>query len=300
MEYSETNSLNIGYEIKKSIEISSLYSIHYFEFDDSFVDKPETHDAWEMVYVDRGECYCIGDEKTHHLKQGDMYFHKPGEKHMLHTIKGIAPNIFIISFCSDSLDMKYFENKKIETSLSAKQNIAAIIHEASNTFDLPFNNPKIRRLKLRSDRPLWAGEQSIVLRLELMLIEIVRENHYYETQKKMFFTKEIITDEFVLRVISFMESRLYGKFTMDELSQELSFGKTYISRCFAKACGCSIIDYFTKMKVNEAKRLIRETKYNFFEISEMLMFTNSHYFSTVFKKHTGMTPSQYKNSCKKS
>ena len=157
-----------------------------------------------------------------------------------------------------------------------------------------------RKLELKKDRPLWAGEQSIVIRLELMLIEIVRENHYYETPKKMFFTKEIITDEFVLRVISFMEERLYGKFTMDELSQQLSFGKTYISRCFSKACGASIIDYFTKMKINEAKRLIRETKYNFFEISEMLMFTNSHYFSTIFKKHTGMTPSQYKKSCKKS
>lgn len=292
--------MDITYEIKKSIEISSLYSIHYFEFDDSFIDKPETHDAWEMVYVDRGECNCIGDDLVYHLKQGDMYFHKPGERHMLQTIKGIAPNIFILSFCSDSADMKYFENKKIETSLSAKQNIAAIIHEVQNTFDLPFNNPKIRKLELKKDRPLWAGEQSIVIRLELMLIEIVRENHYYETPKKMFFTKEIITDEFVLRVISFMEERLYGKFTMDELSQQFSFGKTYISRCFSKACGASIIDYFTKMKINEAKRLIRETKYNFFEISEMLMFTNSHYFSTIFKKQTGMTPSQYKKSCKKS
>jgi YesN/AraC family two-component response regulator len=195
--------------------------------------------------------------------------------------------------------MKYFENKKIETSLSAKQNIAAIIHEASSTFELPFNNPKIKRLQLNKSGALWAGEQSIVLRLELMLIEIVRENHYYETPKKMFFTKEIITDEFVLKIIEFMEKRLYGKFTMDELSQEFSFGKTYISRCFSKACGQSIIDYFTKMKINEAKRLIRETKYNFFEISEMLLFTNSHYFSTIFKKHTGMTPSQYKKSCKK-
>lgn len=289
----------IGYEITKSIEINSLYSIHYFEFDDSFVDSPETHDAWEMVYVDRGECNCIGDGVTYHLKQGEMYFHKPGESHMLQTIKGVAPNIFIISFCSDSPDMKYFENKKIVASLSAKQNIAAIIHEVQNTFDLPFNNPKIRRLTLKNDHTLWAGEQSIVLRLELMLIETVRENHYYETAKKMFFTKEIITDEFVLRVISFMEERLYGKFTMDELSQEFSFGKTYISRCFSKACGCSIIDYFTKLKINEAKRLIREGRYNFFEISEMLMFTNSHYFSTIFKRHTGMTPSQYKKSCKK-
>ena len=52
------------------------------------------------------------------------------------------------------------------------------------------------------------------------------------------------------------------------------------------------------MKINEAKRLIRDGRHNFFEISEKLMFANSHYFSTIFKKHTGMTPTQYKNSIK--
>ena len=35
-------------------------------------------------------------------------------------------------------------------------------------------------------------------------------------------------------------------------------------------------------------------QHNFFEISEMLMFSNSHYFSTLFKKHTGMSPGEYK------
>ena len=114
----------------------------------------------------------------------------------------------------------------------------------------------------------------------------------------MFFPKEIIKDEFALKIIAFMEKHLYGKFTMEELSRELSFGKTYISRYFIKTCGYTIIDYFNMMKINEAKRLIRESKYNFFEISERLMFANSHYFSTIFKKHTGMTPTQYKNSCR--
>ena len=130
-----------------------------------------------------------------------------------------------------------------------------------------------------------------------MLIEIIRENNYYTEKNKMFFPKDIIDDEFALKIIAFMEKRIYGKFTMAELSRELSFGKTYISKYFSKVSGYSIVNYFTMMKINEAKRLIRETSHNFFEISEMLMFTNSHYFSSVFKKYTGMTPTQYKKSC---
>ena len=288
------------FEIEKSIQIDTLSSIYYFEFDDSFVDQPEAHEAWEMVYVDRGECNIIANDKTIKLSQGEIYFHKPYETHMLQLIKGVAPNIFIMTFCSKSPSMQYFEHRKLVASMATKQHIVAIIHEASNTFDLPFNNPKMRKLKLKPEDGLWAGQQTILLRLELMLIEIVRENQYYLSNRKMFIPKDIIEDEFVLKIINFMEKRLYSKFTMDELSRELSFGKTYISRCFVKACGYSVIDYFTKMKINEAKKLIRTSKYNFFEISEMLMFSNSHYFSTVFKKYTGMTPSQYKKSCRRS
>jgi AraC-like DNA-binding protein len=216
---------------------------------------------------------------------------------MLQLIKGIAPNIFIISFTSDSLAMQYFEHRKLTASMATKQHIVAIIHEATNTFDLPFNTPDMHGLKLREKDSLWGGPQSVLLRLELMLIELVRENSYFESQPKMFFTKDIIEDDFALKIISFMEKRIYGKFSMAELSREMSFGKTYISRYFSSVSGYSIISYFTMMKINEAKRLIREDKYNFFEISEMLMFTNSHYFSSVFKKYTGMTPSQYKKSC---
>ncbi|MBO5879579.1 MAG: helix-turn-helix transcriptional regulator [Clostridia bacterium] len=287
------------YIIEKAIDITSLTSIHYFEFDDTFTDFPESHEPWELVYVDRGQCNVVAGEKTLLLKQGEMYFHKPHENHMLKTIKGVAPNVFIIVFSSPSPAMSYFENKKIAASMATKQHIAAIIHEASSTFDLPFNNPQMQELRPKSDCQLWGGQQTILLRLELMLIEIIRSDPDFVPETKMFCSKEIITDEFVLNVISFLEERLYGKITIEEISHKFAFSKTYISKQFIKVCGHSIIDYFNLMKINEAKRLIRETNHNFFEISEMLMFSNSHYFSNMFKKHTGMTPTQYKHSCRK-
>ena len=216
------------FTVDKAIDISSITSIHYFEFDDKFVDAPEAHAPWELVYIDRGECNIIADGKEFSLKQGEMYFHKPNEVHMLKTIKGVAPNVFIVVFSSSSPSMRYFENRKLKASMSTKQYISAIIHEASGTFELPFNNPRMQQLKLKDENSLWGGAQSILLRLELMLIEIIRENNYYATSSnKMFFPKEIIVDEFALRVIAFMENNLYGKLTVDDVVKEFSFGKTY-------------------------------------------------------------------------
>ena len=286
------------YIVEKAIDITSLTSIHYFEFDDSFVDVSESHEPWEMVYIDRGECNVVADGKIILLKQGDIYFHKPHEDHMLKTIDGISPNVFIMVFSCDSPAMAYFENRKIEASIATKQHIAAIIHEASSTFELPFNNPGMQQLKPKNDSQLFGGQQTLLLRLELMLIELIRNDPGYVPAPNMFFPKDIITDEFALSIISIMEDHLYSKLTLEDLSRELNFGKTYISKQFMRVCGHSIIDYFNLMKINEAKRLIRAGRYNFFEISEKLMFSNSHYFSTLFKKHTGMTPTQYKRSIK--
>lgn len=282
----------------KDLQIDAITSIHYFEFDDSFEDSPEAHEPWELIYIDRGSCGIVADGVHTVLSQGELYFHKPGETHMLKTVKGTAPNIFIITFLSSSPSMRYFEGRRLPASMSVKQHISAILHEASETYDFPLNNPKMQLLAPKREDALWGGGQSILIRLELMLIEIIRENRYYTARPKTFFSTEPVTDPFALSVISYLEERLYDRFTMDELSRALSFSKTYISKSFQKGTGCSVGEYFTRMKIAEAKRLIRESGHNFYEISELLMFSNSHYFSNVFKKYTGMTPSQYKKSCK--
>ena len=288
------------YTVQRSIKVDALCTIHYFEFNDSFEDAIETHEAWEMVYIDRGECEIIADDDCFVLSQGEIFFHKPHQRHMIKVIKGICPNIFIMTFESSSPAMKYFQDKKLVADISTKQHISAIIHEASSTFELPFNDPCALSLDLKKD-PLWAGEQSILIRLELMLIELARkerEGESHKAQPARYYAKDTVTDEFCIRVIEYLESKMYEKINMDDMSRALSFSKSYIYKRFINSCNYSVVDYFTVMKVTEAKRLIRESKKNFFEISEMLGFSSSHYFSTVFKKHVGMTPSQYKNSCK--
>ena len=52
------------------------------------------------------------------------------------------------------------------------------------------------------------------------------------------------------------------------------------------------------MKIEEAKKLMREGKYNFTQISDILGYTSIHYFSRQFKNVTDMTPSQYVLSVK--
>ena len=64
-------------DIKSIINVSKIVTIHYYEFDKNFVFNGESHNFWEMVYVDKGKVLvsCNGNDVT--LSQGDIIFHKP-------------------------------------------------------------------------------------------------------------------------------------------------------------------------------------------------------------------------------
>ena len=287
----------VGYKTQKALSITSIKSIAYFEVDGSFEDRPKSFDEWEMIYVDRGECYVSVDDEPVLLRQGDLCFHKPFENHFLYVEQNMTANVFSIAFRCSSVAMRFFENRKIVAGINTKQHISAIIHEISNSYFLPFNAPQITGFEYKSDKFLWAGDQTIFMRLELMLIDLIRAEGTFYDKPNPFLKKEIVNDDLCLKVFEYMELHINEKLSMEDLSRALSFSKSYISKRFASVCGCSIINYFNQMKVNEAKRLIRETNRTFFEISDMLMFSNSHYFSNIFRKYTGMTPTEYKKVC---
>ena len=291
-------TLTIGkHPLNEEVVLSSIDTLFYFEFNDSFKDHIESHPAWELIYIDRGRCTVVADDRRFPLERGELYFHKPQEAHMLEIPKGEFPNILVCSFHSDSPALSHLAERKLLASTTVKGHIAAIIDEATRTFDLLDRRLAIQGILFKSKKRLFGGEQSIFLRLTLMLIELLREHAFRPEGETRFLPKEQ-TDPLSRKIIAFLEEHLYEPLDMGALSRHVGFSRTYISKHFSRECGTPPVRYFNKMKMEEAKRLIRETKYSFFEISEMLMLSNSHYFSTLFKNYVGMTPTEYKQSCK--
>lgn len=295
----EKKSISFGQRLaEKPFHVEALDTLFYFEFNDKFRDKPESHPTWEIVYVDRGQCTVTADDHSFTLSQGELYFHKPFEQHMLSISKNDYPNIFIISFHCTSPKMRFFEQKKLRPTPNARQHISTIIREATLAFGSENRRLRIEGTALKSRERLWGAEQSIMLRLELLLIELVRENSPTYSEKGRFLKEEIAEDTLCCAVIEYLQQHLYEKLSIGALCSKLCFSRSHVCGHFSKVCGMPITRYFNLMKMEEAKHLIRTTSLSFFEISERLMLSNSHYFSTLFKDVVGMTPSQYKKSCK--
>ena len=88
----------------------------------------------------------------------------------------------------------------------------------------------------------------------------------------------------------------YGESTLsvDEICSHLNVGTSYFSSVFKKETGMSFVTYLTQIRMNEAQRLLDTTDEKSYIIAGMVGYEEPNYFSYVFKKHFGVSPSKYR------
>ena len=97
-------------------------------------------------------------------------------------------------------------------------------------------------------------------------------------------------------MIHYLQELIYQELSVSDLCRRFCYSKTQLSKVFKEATGSTIMDYYTRLKIKEAKYMIREGDLNFSQIAVQLSFDNPQYFSRTFKRIAGMTPKEYKNS----
>jgi len=86
--------------------------------------------------------------------------------------------------------------------------------------------------------------------------------------------------------------------SLDRVAKEVNISPNYLSAIFSQEVGQTLIEYLTVKRINEAKRLLRHTDKLLSEIASEVGYKDSRYFSFVFKKITGCTPSEYRKGAK--
>ena len=280
-------------QLKNVINISKIVTVHYYEFDKNFVFDGETHDFWEMVYIDKGRVQVKRDEEELVLSQGEIIFHKPNEFHSIKAFHS-EPNFFVLSFVCSSPLMSCFEKYHTHLNKTLLGFISSIIQEAEYSYEIPKNDPLLKKLVKKETAPI-GGEQLIKTYLEQFLILLVRNIQKTETTS-VFPTKESLETQLVSSAKALLKEKAEENFRVNDLCLALGYSKSYLSKLFHEQTGETIALYAVKQKIKRAKQLIREGNENFAQISDRLSFDNPQYFSRVFKRITGMTPTEFKAS----
>ncbi|SKA93092.1 AraC-type DNA-binding protein [Caloramator quimbayensis] len=132
------------------------------------------------------------------------------------------------------------------------------------------------------------------IRLIEILIKISREYISSEMEKSTsFLSKGFIKCR---NIINFLNSEYHRKITSQDIETYFESNYDYLNRVFHKLTGYTIFNYLNIIRINKAKELIDTTPIKFSEVGYLVGIDDPYYFSKLFKKYVGMTPSQYSKS----
>ncbi len=103
----------------------------------------------------------------------------------------------------------------------------------------------------------------------------------------------------IKKAIDYIEENYHKNITLDDVAKEIRMSYHHFSKFFKDSTGKNFVDYITELRVEKAKAFLRDQDSNIKEICYEVGYTDPNYFSKIFKKETGMTPTEYRGSISK-
>ena len=287
-----------GLELHQLLHITTIYSVHYFEYGKDYVYGGEEHRFWEFVYVDRGEVNITSGESQLLLHQGECAFHEPMEFHAVHADGKSAPNLIVVSFgCSDAA-MDFFRHRIIQVDEQGRAYLASIISAARQCLLFALDE-KQNYLMRREDCPPGT-EQILLLNLELFLLRLLG------TQSQLPAPGQRIPSGMVTSrnnekaqfqyVKSYLLSHISEHPSVATICRETHLSVSALQKLVRKSTGMGVNDYSSHLRIDAAKILIREKNFSFSQIAARLGYSSLSYFTRQFRKISGMSPTEYAKS----
>jgi two-component system response regulator YesN len=92
----------------------------------------------------------------------------------------------------------------------------------------------------------------------------------------------------------YIEENFSNPITLEDVAFRINVSPQYLSRLFKEETGENFIDYLTRIRIKAARKLLEGTEHNVKEICFKTGYGDPNYFSRIFKKATGLTPTEYK------
>ena len=276
------------------LTVSSIVTIYYIDLDTP-KSNGESHNFWEFLYVDKGELQIFLDGIFYQVKSGQMLMYPPNAYHGGTPLLG---SVGIISFECDSPLLDTFRGKVLTLNTAQKELLSQMITSASDLLHPAF--PETGKLGLAPNQEVRPSQLQILKnKLQLFLLDLYESNSSVPAQPPATNQYNYKRQQFEA-LVSYMKEHLHTSISLEELSEVLDISVSQLKLIFRQNGGSGPIAYFNALKIAEAKQLICKSSMNMTQISEYLGFESVHYFSRLFKKTVGQTPTAFARSiCKK-
>lgn len=135
--------------------------------------------------------------------------------------------------------------------------------------------------------------ESAELNTAVQFIEWVKDK-LKEVVMKIEDAYDEMDDDVVKRATNYIEKNFDQDLTLEEIAKEVHLNSSYLSHIFKEEMGCGFTDYLTETRLDKAQELLRNSNQNVTAIANQVGYKNANYFSQVFKKKNGLTPTEYR------
>lgn len=124
-------------------------------------------------------------------------------------------------------------------------------------------------------------------------------NYLWETASVLFQRHRQVQDECTNRLVTklhrYIQDHLTSDLSLTVLAELVFLNPSYLSVLYKQHTGRNISDYIAEVRLNKAKELLEKSHLKIHEIAEKIGFETAGYFTRFFKKHTTLTPLEYRN-----
>lgn len=244
---------------------------------------PEGRNDYQLLYISEGKGYFYfkGRKKPTIVEKGNMILFRPKEPQVYYYYVKDKTEVYWVHFTGWKVE-EYLERYE----LPKKENV---IYTGLSP-DYPWiYNQIIRELQLQREN----YEDMISLYMHHIFITI---NRYIKEARQT--KNETIND--IERAVHYFNENFSKQISIEQYANEHLMSVNWFIHSFKNVMKVSPLQYIVSLRIDAAKGYLEKTGKNVAEISNAVGYDNALYFSRLFKKYTGLSPSEYKKKTVKS
>lgn len=277
------------------IDVKELIALEYLDFEGKYKNYVETHNFYELCCVEHGDVVLDIDGESHFLASGDLMIIPPGCEHSYSSKGGNVSRAFVVCFECTSHTLRLLCGSSFAATEDEAYCIRKIICDGKATFRM---NDKDQLEPLSS--PAFGGQQAIILQLEYLLISLFRRHLSEKRSDVVLLSRDKFYPDLVDIITAYLRDNVRQRISLKDVCERFNYSRSFICKIFKEQTGESLISYFNRIKIEEAKRLLVDTDMTVISISELLGFSEAKYFGVTFKKQEGVSPQAYRSAARRS
>ncbi|WP_147433439.1 AraC family transcriptional regulator [Paenibacillus ginsengarvi] len=234
--------------------------------------------TWAFTYIVRGSgTYQVGDGPIQRLEAGSLFWEYPGELFHFGPDPGKDWDEYYVNF----------EGPRVTEWLDG------LIQEPNKVFRVGMDNKWIHKLETIGDY-MDSGIADNVDRAALLLESLVFEFCSANDSRKSSIHPER-KPEIVLSILEDIGESLYKPWNEQDIWERNHISRSTLRRIVQQHTGYALNEYVNRLKIAEAKKLLRLTNLQIKQIAQMLGFEDITYFARLFKKFAGMSAMTFRS-----